>query len=115
VVPSDLIPRPSVAVFRSGKWRTVSMSVDGVDALIAAVLEKLPRAARTEERLIYRLIDDSGVHSWGSAMSLIEFANNRALVEDLKGALSQRKPGTVYIAWTLVNNRQKGVLPEALA
>ncbi|PYT27694.1 MAG: hypothetical protein DMG57_17475 [Acidobacteria bacterium] len=109
------IPRPSVADFRSGKWRTGSRSVDGVDALIAAVLEKLPPSARTEEQLIYRLIDDSGVHSWGSAMSLIEFANHRALVEHLKGALSQRKPGTVYIAWTLVNNGQKGFLPEALA
>jgi hypothetical protein len=109
------IPRPSVADFRSGMWRTGSRSVDGVDALIAAVLEKLPRSARTEEELIYRLIDDSGVHSWGSAMSLIEFANHRALVEHLKRALSQRKPGTVYVAWTLVNKGQKGFLQEALA
>jgi hypothetical protein len=108
------IPRPSVADFRSGKWTVGSRSVAGIDALIAAILEKLPRSARTEKQLIYRLIDDAGVHSWGSAMSLTEFANHRALVEHLKRALSQRKPGTVYVAWTLVNNGQKAFLPEAL-
>jgi hypothetical protein len=109
------IPRPSVADFRSGKWRTGSRSLDGIDALIAAVLEKLPRSARTEEQLIYRLIDDAAVHYWGSAMSLIEFANQGALIEHLKRALSRRKPGTVYIAWTLVNSGQKAFLQEALA
>ena len=54
-------------------------------------------------------------HAWGSANSLIEFVANPVTTETLRMALQNDVTGSSYIAWTLVRNGNRDVLPEALA
>lgn len=65
--------------------------------------------------MIIKLVDDAPVHAWGSATTLVQFKDPPVLTDRLRDALSRNQKGAVTIAWYLVRNEQRSVLPQALA
>jgi hypothetical protein len=113
IVSSLGIPRPSVAEIMSG-----ANNKDPVRGPILVLLaHALQKGAKREfpDRLIIKLIDDAPVHAWGSATTLIQFKDSAVLIDRLRDALRRGQKGAVTIAWFLVRNEQRSVLPQALA
>ena len=113
LVSSLGIPRPSLAEIMSG---TVEKDLfrGPILVLLAHALQK---GAKREfpDRLITKLVDDAPVHAWGSATTLMEFKDSPVLIDRLREALSRNRGGAVTIAWSLVRNGQRSLLPQALA
>jgi hypothetical protein len=108
------IPRPSVADLISGRadpkdWR------GGSFFLAQAALRKLKASPETDTLLIKTWIGESPWLAWGSANSLIEFADSPVTTETLRLALRNDISGSSYIAWVLARNGNRAVLPDALA
>ncbi len=103
------IPRPSVADLLSAKepndWR---------GRLTQATLQKLKASPETDTLLIKTWIAEAPLHAWGSANSLLEYANNPVTTETLRQALQNDLAGSSYIAWTLAHNGHQANLQEAI-
>ncbi len=84
-------------------------------SLAQLALRKLPDSPDTNRLLAQTLLANMPAHAWGSAMSLVEFADHPAVIQGLTDALKRDVPGSSYVAWTLVRNGQRAFLPEALA
>lgn len=112
IVSSLGVPRASVAEIMSGATDK-DPSRGPIMGLLAHALQK---GAKREfpDRLIIKLVDDAPVHAWGSAVTLIQFKESPVLIDRLRGALSRDQGGAVTIAWYLVRNEQRSVLPQAL-
>ena len=103
------IPRPSVADLLSSKepndWR---------GRLTQATLQELKASPETDTLLIKTWIAEAPLHAWGSANSLLEYANNPVTTETLRQALQNDLAGSSYIAWTLAHNGHQANLEEAI-
>jgi hypothetical protein len=66
------------------------------------------------DRLIRCLLRNMPVYDWGAANELLEFKDSALVVSNMKSSLSQDPAGSIYVAWVLVHNGQRGFLPEAL-
>lgn len=112
IVSSLGIPRPSVTEIMSGTVHNEPIRSPTL-RLLARALE---RSGKREfpDRLIIKLVDDAHAHAWGSATTLVQFKDSPVLIARLRDALSRNQQGAVTIAWTLVRNEQRAVLPQAL-
>jgi len=66
------------------------------------------------DRLIRCLLRNMPVYDWGAANELLEFKDSALVVGSMKNSLSRDPAGSIYVAWVLVRNGQRGFLPEAL-
>ena len=82
--------------------------------LVRAALRKLGQSPETDALLIKTWFADAPWHAWGSGISLVEYAKNPVTTETLRQALKSDVVGSSSIAWTLVRNGNRDVLPEAV-
>jgi hypothetical protein len=66
------------------------------------------------DRLIRCLLRNMPVYDWGAANELLEFKESPLVIGSMKSSLSRDPGGSIYVAWVLVRNGQRGFLPEAL-
>jgi hypothetical protein len=105
------IPRPSVADLLSAKAEPKDWPGRPNLFLAQAPLQKLKASPETDTLLIA----DAPLHAWGSANSLLEYADNPITTETLRQALQNDLAGSSNIAWTLAHTGHQATLPEALA
>jgi hypothetical protein len=98
------VPRPTVAEFLARQ--------DG-SSLIAAVLHQVYGSESAKERLIHQLLTNSDIASWGTGVTLREFAQEPVLVRELREMLGARRPGSLYVARDVMLAGQKEILPDA--
>ena len=115
LLAAEGIPRPSVAELFSGKAELKKWPGRQNVSLAQAALEKLKASRDTDTLLIKTWIAEAPLHAWGSANSLLEYADNSATIETLRRALRDDVAGTSYIAWTLARNGHRETLAEAQA
>ena len=115
LVAAEGIPRPGVADLLSGKAELKKWPGREDVSLAQAALEKLKASRDTDTLLIKTWIAEAPLHAWGSANSLLEYADNSVTIETLRRALRDDVAGTSYIAWTLARNGHCETLPEAQA
>lgn len=107
------IPRANVADIMSG-----AHDKDPIQGPFVALLgQALQNGAKRNfpDRLIYKLVDDAAAHTWGSATTLVQFKDSPVLIDRLRDGLNSNEKGSVTIAWFLVRNEQRSLLPQALA
>ncbi len=112
IVSSLATPHPPVTQILSGTIDNQLIQRRKL-GLLAHTLQKSGRSG-FPDRLIIKLVDDAPAHAWGSATTLVEFKDSPVLIARLRAALSRNQPGAVTIAWTLVRNEQRSILPQAL-
>jgi hypothetical protein len=111
------IPRPTVASLFVAKPETESKSgpLQGNLPLLQAALRKLQPSPSTDELLIRTWIANAPFNEWGSANSLLEYADSPVTTEALRQALKNDLRGSSYIAMVLANHGNKTILPDAVA
>ncbi len=116
------IPRPTVPDIFVAKPGTFAAPGPerGFLPLIQAALRKLqptPEAPTpdTGNLLIRTWIANAPFNSWGSANSLVQYANRPVTAETLRHALRSDLPGSSYIALVLARCGNKAILPGAIA
>ncbi|PYT22457.1 MAG: hypothetical protein DMG57_35210 [Acidobacteria bacterium] len=109
------IPRPGVADLLSAKAEPRDWPGRQSLFLAQAALQKLKASPETDTLLIKTWIAEAPLHAWGSANSLLEYADNPVTTETLRQALQNDVAGSSYIAWTLANTGHRATLSEALA
>lgn len=115
LLASQGIPRPSVADLLSSKAEPKDWPGRQSLFLAGAALRKLNASPETDALLIKSWIGEAPLNAWGSANSLIQYAANPVTTETLREALQNDLSGSSYIAWTLVRNGDRDVLPQAMA
>jgi hypothetical protein len=111
------IPRPTVAELFEVRPES-SRQADPLQAslpLLQAVLRKLQSSPATEDLLIETWIANAPFNAWGSANSLVEYADRPLTTETLRRALRNDLRGSSYIAMVLANHGSQAILPDALA
>jgi hypothetical protein len=108
------IPRPATTDLISSNVKQKDWPLRPSLFLAEAVLQKLKASPETDTLLIETWIADAPSHAWGSANSLLEYADHPVTTETLRRALRNDLGGSSYIAWTLVRNGHQSTLPEAL-
>lgn len=103
---ADLLMADPAASQTPAAWR-------GNRPLLRAVLRKLEPSPATDELLIRTWIANAPYYAWGSANSLIEYADNPVTTETLRQALRDDLSGSSYIALVLANHGNKTILPDA--
>lgn len=83
--------------------------------LLQSALRKLQPSPETDELLIKTWIANAPLNAWGSANSLVEYADNPVTAETLRQALRNDLRGSSYIAMVLANHGNKAILPDAVA
>ncbi len=111
------IPRPTVAVLFSERPETSSQAgpLRGNLPLLQAALRKLRPSPETDDLLIRTWIANAPFNAWGSANSLIEYADNPVTTATLQQALRNDLRGSSYIAMVLANHGNHTILPDAVA
>jgi hypothetical protein len=111
------IPRPTIAELFSAKPETPPKTgpLQASLPLLQAVLQKLQASSETDDLLIRTWIDNAPLNAWGSANSLVEYADNPLTTETLRDALKNDLSGSSYIAMVLANHGNKTILPDAVA
>jgi hypothetical protein len=111
------IPRPTVADLFASKPEVLTNAWPGRGnlLLLQAALRKLQASPATNELLIRTWIADAPFNAWGSANSLIEYADDALTTASLRQALTNDLRGTSYIAMVLVNHGNKTILADAVA
>jgi hypothetical protein len=108
------IPRPSVADLLSAKAEPRDWPGRPSIFLAGAALQKLKASPDTETLLIETWVSEAPLHAWGSANSLLEYADNPVATETLRQALRNDVVGSSYIALTFAHTGYQATLPEAL-
>ena len=108
------IPRPTIAELLGRETQPEEWEHRRSLFIAQAALRKLGASPQTDNLLIRKLIADAPVHAWGSAGTLLEFADNPVTTKTLRQALKDDLAGSSYIAWTLARNGHQEVLQEAL-
>ncbi len=114
LVAAQGIPRPSVADILAGKADLKGWSGRHSLFVTWAALRKLKASPETDTLLIESWIAEAPLHVWGSANSLLEYADNPITTKALVTALQNDLDGSSYIAWTLAHTGHQATLPEAL-
>jgi hypothetical protein len=109
------IPRPSVSDLMSGRIDPKAWPLRPSLLLAQAAFQKLKASPKTDTLLIQTWIADAPWHAWGSANSLLEYADHPATTKGLRRALQNDLPGSSYITWVLAHTGHLATLPEALA
>jgi hypothetical protein len=109
------IPRPATTDLISAKVERKDWSGRPSFFLAQAVLQKLKTSPEMDTLLIETWIANAPLTAWGSANSLLEYADHPVTTEALRRALQNDLAGSSYIAWTLARNGHQATLPEALA
>jgi hypothetical protein len=111
------IPRPTMAELFSKNAEILQRLalMQGNLHLIQAALGKLQPSPATDNLLIRTWIADAPLNAWGSANSLIEFADNPVTTETLREALRNDLRGSSYIAMALARHGNGTILPDAIA
>src|SRR5579871_345470 len=111
------IPRPSVADLFVAKPGALAAPgpARGNLPLLQAALRKLQPSRETDDLLIRTWIADAPFNAWGSANSLVEYADNPVIAETLGPALRNDVRGSSYIAMVLAGHGNKAILPDAVA
>jgi len=109
------IPRPSTADLLVGKVEPKDWPTRASLFLAQAAFRKLRPSPETDTLLIKTWIAEAPLNAWGSANSLIEFADNPVTTETLRSALDNDVRGSSYIALVLVRNGNRSILPDALS
>jgi hypothetical protein len=111
------VPRPGVAELLSTKSAELPRDWAGREnlPLIRAALRRLQASPATDDLLIRTWIADAPFNAWGSANSLVEFANSPVTTETLRQALRDDVRGSCYIAMVLANYGNTTILPDAVA
>ena len=107
------IPRPSVADLRACKVAKSNMVYSG--SLVTFVLQKLGPTQEAKEKLIHELLAFSDLASWGVGMTVPEFAQEPALVRELRAMLKARSPGALPVARSVLIAGHRSILPDAIA
>lgn len=94
------VPRPTIAVLRSGKDSTGADYFSG--SLITIVLQRLGDSAKARERLIHQLLTNSDIASWGVGVTLREYVHEPSLLRELREMLRSARPGALYVARDLL-------------
>jgi hypothetical protein len=108
------VPRPSTKELFSDKDVPEKRDWQRGFLIARAALRKLGPSPETDDLLIKTLIEDAPLHAWGSATTLLEFADNPVANETLRRALQDDLPGSSYIAWTFAHAGHQGALKEGL-
>lgn len=108
------IPRPSVADLLTAKAEPRDWPGRPSIFLAGAALQKLKASPDTETVLIETWVSEAPLHAWGSANSLLEYADNPVATETLRQALRNDVVGSSYIALTFAHTGHQATLPEAL-
>ncbi|HLG96086.1 MAG TPA: hypothetical protein VKX49_07220 [Bryobacteraceae bacterium] len=108
------VPRPTFADLFAPETTPTRRPGSQALLLVQTALRHLQPSLETDALLIETMIEDAPVHAWGSANSLLEFADDPILTNTLRRALKENASGTSYIAWTLAHNGHKAVLDDAL-
>jgi len=106
------MPRPSVADLRAGKVDGFGKQFSG--ALITAVLQKLGPSQGAKEKLIHQLLVYSDIASWGVGMTVAEYAQEPALIHELRAMVQARRPGALSVARSVLKAGQKENLADAI-
>jgi hypothetical protein len=111
------IPRPTVAELFSAKPETPPKAspLQGNLPLLQAALRKLQPSPETDDLLIKTWIANAPLNAWGSANSLVEYADRPVTTETLRQALRNDVHGSSYIAMVLANHGNTTILPDAVA
>jgi hypothetical protein len=105
---ADLFANKPAALGPAGHFR-------GNLPLLQAALRKLQPSPATDELLIRQWIANAPLNSWGSANSLVEYADHPLTTAGVRQALRNDVRGSSYIAMALVNRGNKAILPDAVA
>jgi hypothetical protein len=108
------IPQPSVAELMTGAAQTKDWLPRRSLFLAQVALQKLKASAETDELLIATAIADMPAHDWGSANLLLEYGEHPATTEGVRQALRNDVSGACFVAFLLVRNGHRAVLPDAL-
>ena len=111
------IPRPTVAELFAAKPETPPKAgpLQGNLPLLQAALRKLQPSPETDDLLIRTWIANAPFNAWGSANSLVEYADSPVTTETLRQALRNDLRGSSYIAMVLANHGNKAIVPDAVA
>jgi hypothetical protein len=111
------IPRPTVAELFSARLETPPKAgpLQGNLPLLQAALRKLQPSPETDDLLIRTWIAKAPFNAWGSANSLVEYADRPVTTETLRQALRNDLRGSSYIALVLANQGNSTILPDAVA
>ena len=107
-VMADLFSAKSAIAGPAGPYR-------GLLPILQAALRKLRPSPETDELLIRCWIANAPFNAWGSAGSLVEYADNPVTTESIRQALRNDVRGSSYISMVLVNHGNKALLPDAMA
>jgi hypothetical protein len=105
---ADLFPAKPGPVPPPGPWQANL-------PLVQAALRKLQPSPATDDLLIRTWIANAPFNAWGSANSLVEYADNVVTTETLRQALRNDLRGSSYIAMVLAGRGNKAILPDAVA
>ncbi|HEY7388554.1 MAG TPA: hypothetical protein VH640_08595, partial [Bryobacteraceae bacterium] len=83
--------------------------------LLQAALRKLQPSPPTDDLLIRTWVADAPFNAWGSANSLVEYADSPVTTEAVRQALRNDLRGSSYIAMVLSAHGNKAILPYAVA
>jgi hypothetical protein len=114
VLAAQGIPRPELAVLLAGKAEPKDWPLRPSLFLAQAALRKLKASPETDTLLIQTWIAEAPLHGWGSANSLVEYADHPVTTETLRQALDNDLSGSSYIALVLVRSGNRDILPNAL-
>jgi hypothetical protein len=102
-----------VADLRACKVAKSNMVYSG--SLVTFVLQKLGPTQEAKEKLIHELLAFSDLASWGVGMTVPEFAQEPALVRELRAMLKARSPGALPVARSVLIAGHRSILPDAIA
>ena len=111
------VPRPTVAELFSSKPGTTPKAgtLQGNLPLLQAALRKLQPSPETDGLLIRTWIANAPLNVWGSANSLVEYADSPVTTETLRQALRKDLRGSSYLAMVLANHGNEAIVPDAVA
>jgi hypothetical protein len=111
------IPSPTVADLFSAKPGALPTPgpLRGNLPLVQAALRKLQPSPATDDLLIRTWISNAPFNAWGSANSLVEYADSPVTTETLRQALRNDLRGSSHIAMVLAKHGNKAILPDAVA
>jgi len=111
------IPRPTVAELFEARPESPQQAgpFQASLPLLQAALRKLQSSPATDDLLIETWIANAPFNAWGSANSLVEYADRPLTTETLRQALRNDLRGSSYIAMVLANHGSQAILPDAVA
>jgi hypothetical protein len=106
------IPRPTIADFLAGRYEALGTSWPG--SLAEMSVRKIAKYSDGQEKLIHAFLHISDLNEWGTGVTLQEFAQNAALVRELRFMLEAHRPGSLYVTYDVMKVGQRSVVAAAM-